>query len=582
MLIKLVESLRGQNLNEKGLKVAKRVEAVIRILVILIFIAVIGVIGLNFFQHNQEEKSQVAAANQEETSALEGTDFSERDNAWKREEEKQEVEKEESAEPEKSEVEEETEVVSHIPAEVQARGYCNSFAGYTAAIVANGGLTTQEDSYYAKAGINVSIGIEDNDDVIIEAFKNGEIDFFFMTVNKMSLICKELEEAGVDVVIPYLSDSSTGGDGIVAKEEFGSIEALKDTKIAMARNSVSSTVPVWFMNTMTNLEPEEVETIIHNFALYDSTQEAVDAFLRGECGAVSTWDMNTALEAEGSQLLFSTKEGEYLVIDALVVNKNYAIEHPEVVTAMVDGCIQVSDDLSSGNREEESYDIIRASVPDFTDYDDETMKELLESSRYLGYQKNVEVFGMAAEIYTDFCKIWEQLGFETDPEYVNSLFDRSVLEALAEKWEGKEELKEKETLVATEETIADKEALLSKSCTILFEKDSWDFLVGSEEENYASLDEFVKAAKILNRMLIKVEGNISLKPGEKATEFGRMLALKRAERIRDYMIEQGIEPERLIAVANVDNEPEVQGVVVKKVTAEQARNCTTSFYRGEE
>lgn len=481
----------------------------------------------------------------------------------------------ESAKP-KQEVEE---TAVAIPEEVQARGYCNSFAGYTSAIIANGGLTTQEGSYYAKSGIHINIGIEDNDDVIIEAFKNGEIDFFFMTVNKMSLICKELKEAGIDVVIPYLSDSSTGGDGIVTKAEYGSIESLKNTKIAMARNSVSSAIPVWLMN-MSNLSEEEVETIIHNFDLYDSTQEAVEAFLQGKCGAVSTWDITTALEAEESQLLFSTKKGEYLVIDGLIVNKKFATENPEIVKAMVDGCIQVNNDLSLGEKDEEYYDIIRTSVPDFADYNNETMKEALASSQYLGYQKNIEVFETAKQIYIDFCKIWEQLGFETDPEYGENLFDTSVLEALAEKWEGNEVEKEKEELTAVDIDITDKEALLSKSCTILFEKDSWDFKEGCEEENYAQLDEFVKIAKVLNHMVIKVEGNISLKPGEKATEFGRTLGLKRAEVAIDYMVKHGVEAERLIPTVNLEEEP--KAVSKSPKDREQERNCRISVYTGEE
>lgn len=466
-----------------------------------------------------------------------------------------------------------------IPKEVQARGYCNSFAGYTSAIIANGGLTTQEGSYYAKAGINVSIEIEDNDDVIIEAFKNGEIDFFYMTVNKMSLICKELEEAGVDVIIPYLSDTSTGGDGIVANIQYQSIEALKDTKIAMARNSVSSAIPVWLMN-MTDLDEQAVETIISNFALYDSTQEAVDSFVRGECGAVSTWDMNTALKAEESHLLFSTKEAEYLVIDALVVNKKFATENPEVVNAIIDGSIQVTNDLSSGNNEEEYYDIIRSSVPDFSNYDNDTMKEVLADSEYLGYKKNVEAFDTAAQIYTDFCKIWEQLGFETDPEYVSGLFDKSFLEALEAKWGNSESITSQNTIIATEEAVTDKQALISKTVNLLFEANSGEFLPGYEEENYAMLDEFVKIAKVLNRMVIKIEGNVSLTPGNVSTEFDYELSRLRAQHAKEYMIEHGIEAERIIIVANGGDKP-----ITTNDTPEgraQNRNCILSFYTGEE
>lgn len=572
-----MEKITGRKMNRKGIQAMKRIETILTTIVIIIIAAIVVVSLLPKFQKKSAvESRQVATSNSEEVATSKETGVSKRDNSEKGNHETEEAKQTETTEPAEVASKEENKEAASIPLEVQARGYCNSFAGYTAAIIANGGLTTQEGSYYAKSGINVSIGIEDNDDVIIEAFKNGEIDFFFMTVNKMSLICKELKEAGVDVVIPYLSDTSTGGDGIVAKEEYDSIEALKNTKIAMARNSVSSTVPVWLMN-VSDLAEEDIQTIVNNFALYDSTQEAVDSFVRGECGAVSTWDMNTALQAEGSQLLFSTKEGEYLIIDALVVNKKFAEENQEVVKAMVDGCIQVNDDLKAGNKEEEAYEIIRASVPDFSNYDNETMKEALASSQYLGYQENIEAFDTAMGIYKDFCKIWEQLGFETDPDYVNGLFDTSVLEALTEKWEGKEIQKEKESVIATEEGMEDKEALLSKSCTILFEADSWEFKKGSEEQNYAMLDEYVKIAKVLNKMMIKIEGNIYLKPGEEATEFGRMIALNRAEEAKNYMVSHGVEAERIVPVANVE-----QNNATDKSEEEKMydRNCILSIYTG--
>lgn len=548
-----------RSLNARG----KRALGVLITVVILVAVIIFGsIIFFNVSKKDKSENEDITTSDMYQSSGLQKEDN-----------------KETASVEEEPQKKEEVVVEPTIPKEVQAKGYCNSFAGYTSAIVANGGLTTQEGSYYAQAGINVSIGIEDNDDVIIEAFKNGEIDFFYMTVNKMSLICKELEEAGIDVVIPYLSDTSTGADGIVANIQYQSIEELKDTKVAMARNSVSSAIPVWFMNA-SNLDEESVDSIISNFALYDSTQEAVDSFVRGECGAVSTWDMNTALKAEESHLLFSTKEAEYLVIDALVVNKEFASKNPEVVKAIIDGSIQVTNDFNAGNNTEEAYEIIRASVPDFSNYDNETMKEVLEDSAYLGYNKNVEAFDTAEGIYVDFCKIWEQLGFETDPEYVNNLFDKSFLEALAKKWENNETEVSENVVVATEEAIADKQALISKTFNLLFESNSGEFLPGYEEENYAMLDEFVKTAKVLNRMVIKIEGNVSLTPGNVSTEFDYELSRLRAQHAKEYMVEHGIEEERIIIVANGGDKP-----ITTNDTPQgraQNRNCILSFYTGEE
>ena len=95
------------------------------------------------------------------------------------------------------------------------KGYVNTFSGYTSLFAANGGNVTKDDSNFNKAGLNVEISIEDDDDNIIKAFENGDIQFFAMTVNKMAMVSKQLEDKGIETIMPYFLDTSTGGDGIV-------------------------------------------------------------------------------------------------------------------------------------------------------------------------------------------------------------------------------------------------------------------------------------------------------------------------------------------------------------------------------
>ena len=458
---------------------------------------------------------------------------------------------------------------------MRARGYCNSFAGYTAAIIANGGLETSPNSYYYENGLDVSIKIEEDDDVIIEAFKNGEIDFFFMTVNKMSLVCKELQDADKEVIIPYITDTSTGGDGIVANGDYNSISSLQNAKIGMARNSVSEAMLLWLFNVQSDID---VNSVINNFELYNSTQEAVDAFVRGEVSAVATWDLTSALRAEESHLLFSSKDAEYLIIDALVVDKTFAEQNPDVITTIIDGCITAVNNISNGVNVEETYNIIRESIPDFATYDDAAMAELLNDSKQLGFEKNLEAFEIAPGIYEDFCKIWSQIGFDSNPEYVSSLFDDSYISSLSSKWANEEISITEESIVATE-NVLDREALVSQTANLLFEANSAEFLQGYEDEDEAMLDEFVKIAKVLNRMVIKIEGNVSLTPGNTSTEFDYELSRMRAQHAKEYMVEHGIDGQRIIIVANGGDKP-----ITTNETAEGRRanrNCIISFYQGE-
>ena len=559
--------MAGTRMNKQGKRI---IVFLATIVIVLVFAG--GMFAMNFISKWQNEKD----ISQETQSAghVEGTD-----NTGTEPTKTTPLPTETTESKETNPSGSETQTVVEPEPELVARGYCNTFAGYTSAIIANGGLTTQDGSYFDEAGINVEITIEDNDDVIIQDFMDGKIDFFYMTVNKMSYVCKQLKDAGIEVVIPYLSDTSTGGDGIITNSEFRTIESLQNTRVGMARNSASEAVQIWLLN-QSGLDSETVQKIIDNFALYDSTQEAVDAFLNGDIGAVSTWDITTALSAKDSHLLFSTEHGEYLVIDALIFNKRFAEENPDVVQKIIDGSIQVVNDMNSSRNIEQSYEIIRTAMPDFSDYDDQTMAEVLADSQYLGYNRNIEAFDIAKDIYVDFCDIWEQLGFETDPEYVTSLFDNSFLNSLANKWEKNETNVGQDTVVADQEQLEDRDALITKVVHLSFEPNYGYFLEGHEEENYALLDEFVKVAKVLNRTVIKIEGNVSLTPGNVSTEFDYSLSRLRAEAARDYMVEQGIQESRIVIVANGGDKP-----IVPNNTAENRqinRNCIISFYQGEE
>jgi len=116
MFIKLVEKIRGQKLNKKGMQAMKRLETILFIIVVIIVVGIGAlVLAPKFFTDNKQE----VTSNSKEASALKGTDFSERDNSWKQESEIPEIEQ--TAEPAKAESKEESKEVTSIPTEVQAR-----------------------------------------------------------------------------------------------------------------------------------------------------------------------------------------------------------------------------------------------------------------------------------------------------------------------------------------------------------------------------------------------------------------------------------------------------------------------------
>ncbi len=470
------------------------------------------------------------------------------------------------------------------------KGYVNTYSGYTSLFAANGGNETAKNSNFAKKGLNIEISIEDNDDKIIKAFEKGEIQFFAMTVNKMAIVSKQLKDKGIETVMPYFLDTSTGGDGIVTDNTVKTITDLKNVKIGMARNSVSTAIPVWFLNE-SGLKEAEIQQIVDNFVLFDSTQDAVDAFVKGKVGAVSTWDMSGALAKKNSHLLFSTASAEYLVIDGIVFNKKFVDSHEEEVIAIIDAIITTVNDINNGVNIKEYYDSIRKSVPDYAEYSDEDIAAEISYAKFLNYNGNIEALDVSNDIYKDFCKVWEQLGFETENSY--KLIESKYLTSLASKWEDNEKVSDNSIGNNNAEEYVDQEALISQYAKILFNGDSAEFKTGYEKTDKELIDQFIKVAKVLNKTVIKISGHVNLGPGSaiwdegtksykiangyKSSEFAYKLSKMRAETVKDYMVSQGISADRIIIEGLGGDYP-----IDTNDTAEgqsNNRSCEISFYQ---
>lgn len=470
------------------------------------------------------------------------------------------------------------------------KGYVNTFGGYTSLFAANGGNVTSKGSNFGQKGLNVEIYIEDDDDNIIKAFENGEIQFFAMTVNKMAMLCKQLEDKGIKTVMPFFLDTSTGGDGIVANSNVKTITDLKDVKIGMAKNSVSTAIPVWLLNE-SGLSEEEVQKIVDNFVLFDSTQEAVEAFINDEVDVVSTWDMTSALSKENSHLLFSTDSAEYLVIDGIVFNKDFVESHKEDVTSMLDAVISTVNDIKNNVNTDEYYEAIRLSVPDYSNYLNEDIAGEISYAKFLGFNGNLEAFDVANDIYKDFCKVWEQLGFETDDAY-ELITDEYILD-IGSKWDGKEISTESSITTESAEEYVDQEALLRQYAKILFNGDSAEFKTGYEQADKELIDQFIKVAKVLNKTVIKISGHVNLGNGSSvwdestqsykiakgfaSSEFAYKLSLMRAETVKEYMVSQGIPSDRIIIEGLGGDYP----IDTNDTDEGQANNrsCEISFYQ---
>jgi len=439
---------------------------------------------------------------------------------------------------------------------ITVKGETDNWAGWYALYGANLGNTTSPDSKFGKSGLDVTITPVDSDEEKLQHLINGDIDFTACTINRLSLISGELSGADTAIVVPLFTDASNGGDGIVAHNEFTSIESLKNATIGVGEGSVSHAIVVWAIQ-QTDMSETDKAQIISNIKTYPSAAEAKDAYLNGEINALSTWQpyIDETIASGDSHVILSTKTSSSLVMDALFFRKDFAEAHPDIVEAMVDGILSVVEDMKTGSdlQKAEYCEVFRNSLPDFASSSDDEIMSMLDESTLLDWHQNVAAFeNTASSMFFDMCAVWESIGYETYPEFGDNIFDDSYIQNLSSKYKNTAQTSTSKVSVTDEnkQQVIDTEALLTKTTTVNFKPQTSMFM--DDNEAAAALDEFVKIAKILDGSIIQIEGNVS---SRNTTEAEVKLSEQRAETVKNYLVSKGVSESRIITIGNGGYKP---------------------------
>ena len=120
----------------------------------------------------------------------------------------------------------------------------DEWIGWKSIIDANGGLTTQKGSIYDELGIDVNISVINDATQSSNALIKGDLDAAGYTVNRTAFLSTKFKEAGIDVIMPYITNYSNGGDGIIAKSEIKNVKDLDNAKIGVPELSEAQTMVV--------------------------------------------------------------------------------------------------------------------------------------------------------------------------------------------------------------------------------------------------------------------------------------------------------------------------------------------------
>lgn len=421
----------------------------------------------------------------------------------------------------------------------------DEWIGWKSVVDANGGLKTQPGSIFDKLGIKVNIHVINDATQSSNALIKGELDGAGYTVNRYAFLYPKFKENKTDVVMPFITNSSTGGDGIIAKNDIKSVEDLVGKKIAVPRYSEAQTL-VWWLLNKSNLSKDDIDKIQKDMVMFDTPDDAAKAFFAGQVDAAATWQpyLTQAQDTTGAKLLFSTKSATSIVLDGIVFEKGYYEKNKDTVAKFIEGTLQAEELYTT------EFTSIKDTMPLFSTETNENIKAMSEDATLSSYAVNKELLTSTAKtLFTDMSDIWNKLGEKSLPGEVNNAFDTTALDTLSGKFDEAVSKEPKFTEKQREKAqqVDNVESLLKKSVTIEFQPNSAAFL--NAEQASKVLDEFVDIAKILDGSIIQIEGNIN-DTGIGESEAGKKLSYQRAKTVSEYLKLNGVDPSRFVIVGN--------------------------------
>lgn len=413
---------------------------------------------------------------------------------------------------------------------------------------------------YEKYGIDLNLYVINDSTQSSNAMIKGELDGAGYTINRVAFLSNKFKNAGVKIVMPYITNYSNGGDGLIALSSIKTINDLVGAKIGVPQFTESQAMLVWFVN-QSGLSQKEKDDIINNLILFETADEAAKAFFAGRIDVAGTWQpyLTQAENMTDSHILFSTASSTKLIMSGIIFREDYATQNADVVSRFIDATLEASSLYSSNEYNKELSNM----MPMFSGMSDEDIAGMTMDAKLTTWANNMDILKEDAKlIYTNMCKVWESIGETVDNSLVDTLFDNRYMAALSDKYETivKEEPVEDNRVTVTEENkeeILNTTALLTKTSSVRFVTNTAKFAEPAVAAN--ELDSFIEVAKMLDGAIIEIAGNTDPNPkSDPLDEYNIKLSWQRAEAVKNYFIMNGISADRIVTVGNGSSNPIVE------------------------
>ncbi len=430
----------------------------------------------------------------------------------------------------------------------------NIWPGWAPIIVANNGLAASENSlFFKKYGFYLQLSIVDDPVKARDLFASGQSHVLWGTLDMMALFAPELVKDSRTVpVICQQVDWSSGGDGVVARNEIRSINDFKmksgkRKKVVLAQNSPSH----YFIMSLlidAGIDPAEID-----FKWASDAPSAAKIFVQDKTfDAFVGWapDIYTVSEGvQGTRLVVSTASANHLIADVWAVRNDFFRDHPDIVVGLVRG---IFDGIDSVRKDPPAAARTLAAAFKLPVEDCQGMigKDggITEGDAHLvNYRENVNFFldpfspANFETVWNRASTIYKSLGAIDNPTPPGKVKAATVLSKLSEEYRESRDLSQPTFKPGALFKNAEAEVgqILTKAVIITFEPNKGTLNAQYDPTIPATLDEISRLAGTFGNAYIVVEGNTDgSRKGVVPADLVRQLSYDRADSVRRAIIEK--------------------------------------------
>ena len=450
----------------------------------------------------------------------------------------------------------------------------SEYAGYAGLIVANGGLDPNPNSVFAqKHGFKLKITLSEEESW--SALNSGTMAASATTVDVLAVYGKQFQ-----VVVPAQIGFSRSADGIVVRSDIKRINDLKGQVLATAQFTEAEFFIRYLaqeaglaVNMLADLrakaDPQKL-----NLVFCEDAFAAGDLFAqelgRGRLAGCVTWAPKTTEVVEGSggkAHILATNRNLLIIGDILIVNKSFALQHPDKVAGLVHGLLE-------GNRmvrdnQAAHLDLIGKAFK----WDRDQTKSELAKVHLSNLPENLAFFSGAIDAAGSFGGIYQSAIYAyggdliKDPVDGDRFVDLEHLRAL----EKSGAYADQKVTIAPIKTAGaapvEMDPLLSKDIRFLFAPNSANLDL-ENQDNIKNLDAIKRLLQVSPGSTVLLRGHVDNSLVEDfrrkgGDQFVRQMALKsvefskqRAGEIKRLLIERhNIDPARLDVIGRGWEEP---------------------------